>query len=84
MNDKAKTLGTLQAGSLTWLLTKLMPGDYLMEPDKGEWSRKFCVRSIKTASEHEPLAKYAMTLCFGIQHDGLAMPFRFFRITRVK
>jgi hypothetical protein len=79
-----EVIGTLQAGSLSWSLTKMIEGDVLLEPDKGEWSRKHYARSIATAMKHEKGAKYEMALCLGLEHDGSALPFRFYKITRVK
>ncbi|SAK63703.1 hypothetical protein AWB80_02905 [Caballeronia pedi] len=72
----------LQAGSVAWHLTKLGQGEFLMELDKGEWSRRFYQRSIHKAIESEGQAAYTMTLCYAIQHDGLGEPVRLFKITR--
>lgn len=74
---------SLQAGSMTWRLTKLEVGDYITEPEKGDYSRCFCTRSIQRAREHAPGSDYVLMLCIGAQHDGKGDAFRFFRMTRL-
>ncbi|MGF6877350.1 hypothetical protein [Paraburkholderia sp. MM5477-R1] len=77
-----EVLGTLHTGSLAWRLTRLKPGEFLLESDAHEHIRKHCMRAMTQASQHEAGAAFDLTLCYGMKHDATGGNFRCFKITR--
>ncbi|BCQ27193.1 hypothetical protein NK8_53820 (plasmid) [Caballeronia sp. NK8] len=77
-------LGTLQAGSLAWRLTRLEVGDSMLEPETNGDKRNACNKAIAIAAKHAPGAAFELVLHFGLRHDGSGDNFRFFKITRTE
>jgi hypothetical protein len=77
-----EVLGTLQAGSLAWRLTRLEVGESMLEPETNGDKRNACTKAIAIAAKHIPGASFELVLHFGLRHDGSGENFRFFRITR--
>jgi hypothetical protein len=76
--------GELVAGSLTWQIEQLEPGDALFKPGSHETVRRTSLRAIANVIKRHPDREYDVDLWLAMHHSGTGESMRLYRINRIR
>jgi|GEM_PF-4891060 len=79
-----RTPGALGEGSLTSRLLALNVGEYLLMPDVGNKPHHNYASTVKRARVQDTTGDWKLETCHGFTTGMDSVPFKFYRITRLK